>query len=162
MVLRDHTDDISLRKLGLFATQVSSFRRSISTSSSCAAARVCPIGSCHAGTCAFPLRWTQARIKIWMNWRDLKRFKVFFGVQQKQRFVKKTSCLQERSSIEGRLQTFVYLVARFPPTIFYKIYTHGNVVDLGSFAPREYHLERLSQEQGNILPGSTIAGWGFQ
>lgn len=92
----------------------------------------------------------------------LKDFKGFFGVQQKQRFVKKTSCLQERSSIEGRLQTFVYLVARFPPTIFYKIYTHGNVVDLGSFAPREYHLERLSQEQGNILPGSTIVGWGFQ
>jgi len=46
---------------------------------------------------------------------------------------------------------------RFPPTIFYKIYTHGNVVDLGSFAPREYHLERLSQEQGNILPGDL--GW---
>lgn len=46
---------------------------------------------------------------------------------------------------------------RFPPTIFYKIYTHGNVVDLGSFAPREYYLERLSQEQGNILPGDL--GW---
>ena len=47
-------------------------------------------------------------------------------------------------------------LSRFPPTIFYKIYTHGNVVDLGSFAPREYYLERLSQEQGNILPGSTV------
>lgn len=46
------------------------------------------------------------------------------------------------------------LSLRFPPTIFYKIYTHGNVVDLGSFAPREYHLERLSLEQGNILPGA--------
>ena len=44
-------------------------------------------------------------------------------------------------------------MARFPPSIFYKIYTHGNVVDLGSFAPREYHLERMSQEQGLALPG---------
>eukprot|EP00913_Durusdinium_trenchii_P033136 g31022.t2 len=46
---------------------------------------------------------------------------------------------------------------RFPPSIFYKIYTHGNVVDLGSFAPREYHLERMSQEQGLALPGDL--GW---
>lgn len=46
---------------------------------------------------------------------------------------------------------------RFPSSIFYKIYTHGNVVDLGSFAPREYHLERMSQEQGLALPGDL--GW---
>lgn len=42
---------------------------------------------------------------------------------------------------------------RFPPTIYYKIYTHGNVVDLGSFAPRDYHLERLNQENGIAVPG---------
>ncbi|CAJ1398530.1 unnamed protein product [Effrenium voratum] len=35
----------------------------------------------------------------------------------------------------------------FPPSIFYKIYTHGNVVDLGAFAPRDYHHERVSAEQ---------------
>ncbi|CAE7152149.1 Mfi, partial [Symbiodinium pilosum] len=41
----------------------------------------------------------------------------------------------------------------FPPTIYYKIYTHGNVVDLGSFAPRDYHLERQTQETGLAVPG---------
>lgn len=30
-------------------------------------------------------------------------------------------------------------------------------MDLGSFAPREYHLERMSQEQGLTLPGDL--GW---
>jgi hypothetical protein len=28
--------------------------------------------------------------------------------------------------------------SRFPPSIYYKIFTHGAVCDLGSFAPRNY------------------------
>jgi len=45
--------------------------------------------------------------------------------------------------------------SRFPPTIYYKIYTHGAVVDVGSFAPRNYALER---EIGcKLQPGD--AGW---
>ena len=28
--------------------------------------------------------------------------------------------------------------AVFPPTIFYKIYSHGGVTDVGTFAPRDY------------------------
>jgi hypothetical protein len=27
---------------------------------------------------------------------------------------------------------------RFPPLIYYKIFTHGSVVDIGSYAPRNY------------------------
>merc|ERR1719450_708842 len=33
--------------------------------------------------------------------------------------------------------------SRFPPSIYYKIFTHGAVCDLGSFAPRNYAAERL-------------------
>jgi len=44
---------------------------------------------------------------------------------------------------------------RFPPTIYYKIYTHGAIVDLCSFAPRNYELERQTNTRG--LPGD--AGW---
>jgi hypothetical protein len=32
---------------------------------------------------------------------------------------------------------------RFPPSIYYKIFTHGAVCDMGSFAPRNYAAERL-------------------
>jgi len=28
----------------------------------------------------------------------------------------------------------------FPPTIYYKIYCHGSVCDINSFAPRDYAL----------------------
>ena len=27
---------------------------------------------------------------------------------------------------------------KFPPTIYYKIYSHINVADIGAFAPRDY------------------------
>jgi transposase len=32
---------------------------------------------------------------------------------------------------------------KFPPSIYYKIFTHGAVCDLGAFAPRNYAAERL-------------------
>lgn len=32
---------------------------------------------------------------------------------------------------------------RFPPSIYFKIFTHGAVCDMGSFAPRNYAAERL-------------------
>lgn len=32
--------------------------------------------------------------------------------------------------------------SKFPPSIYYKVYTHGNVVDICSFAPRNYAAER--------------------
>lgn len=32
--------------------------------------------------------------------------------------------------------------SRFPPTIYFKIFTHGKVCDLGAFAPRDYAGER--------------------
>mmetsp|Transcript_139744 Transcript_139744/g.243354 ORF Transcript_139744/g.243354 Transcript_139744/m.243354 type:complete len:656 (+) Transcript_139744:112-2079(+) len=37
---------------------------------------------------------------------------------------------------------------KFPPSIYYKIFTHGCVVDLGSFAPRNYAGERMGFPQG--------------
>jgi hypothetical protein len=33
---------------------------------------------------------------------------------------------------------------KFPPLIYYKIYTARNVMDLGAFAPRDYEKERVS------------------
>jgi len=33
--------------------------------------------------------------------------------------------------------------SRFPPSIYYKIFTHGAVCDLGAFAPRNYAAERM-------------------
>jgi len=35
---------------------------------------------------------------------------------------------------------------KFPPSIYYKIYTHGAVVDVGAFAPRNYAAERQMKE----------------
>jgi len=32
--------------------------------------------------------------------------------------------------------------SKFPPSIYFKIYTHGSVVDVGAFAPRNYAAER--------------------
>ena len=41
---------------------------------------------------------------------------------------------------------------RFPPLIYYKIYTHGAVCDVGSYAPRNYaKIKRdIKREQINI------------
>jgi hypothetical protein len=41
---------------------------------------------------------------------------------------------------------------RFPPLIYYKIYTHGPVCDVGSYAPRNYaKIKRdIKKEQINI------------
>jgi len=36
--------------------------------------------------------------------------------------------------------------SKFPPSIYYKIYTHGAVVDVGAFAPRNYAAERRIKE----------------
>mmetsp|Transcript_64488 Transcript_64488/g.127502 ORF Transcript_64488/g.127502 Transcript_64488/m.127502 type:complete len:594 (+) Transcript_64488:86-1867(+) len=36
--------------------------------------------------------------------------------------------------------------SKFPPSIYYKIYTHGAVVDVGAFAPRNYAAERRAKE----------------
>ena len=35
----------------------------------------------------------------------------------------------------------------WPPVVYYKIFTHKSVIDLGSFAPREYFSERLAEEK---------------
>jgi hypothetical protein len=37
---------------------------------------------------------------------------------------------------------------RFPPTIYYKIFVHGGIVDIGSFAPRDY----ASLKKGDKVP----------
>ena len=35
---------------------------------------------------------------------------------------------------------------KFPPLIYYKIFTHGGVVDVNAFAPRDY--ERMKRSKG--------------
>ena len=35
---------------------------------------------------------------------------------------------------------------KFPPLIYYKIFTHGSLCDIGSFAPRDY--QRMKREKG--------------
>jgi len=39
--------------------------------------------------------------------------------------------------------------SKFPPSIYYKVYTHGAVADIGAFAPRSYAAERLGRSSGN-------------
>jgi len=42
---------------------------------------------------------------------------------------------------------------RFPPTIYYKVFTHGKVCDVGAFAPRDYAQERY------VGKGNAPDGW---
>ena len=41
----------------------------------------------------------------------------------------------------------------FPPTIYYKIYTHRSVADIGAFAPRDYLLQAMVDRRGLLPPG---------
>ena len=34
---------------------------------------------------------------------------------------------------------------RFPPEVYFKIFTHRPLCDVNSFAPRDYNLERKSE-----------------
>jgi len=54
----------------------------------------------------------------------------------------------------------------FPPTIYYKVFCHGSLLDIGSFAPRDYtdgsakaQIPRHSLEQGEQLPDISHNGW---
>eukprot|EP01044_Picomonas_judraskeda_P011466 COSAG03_NODE_1566_length_3865_cov_5.286511_1_plen_350_part_00 len=54
----------------------------------------------------------------------------------------------------------------FPPTIYYKVFCHGSLLDIGSFAPRDYTQEgskrqipRHSIEPGERLPNTSHDGW---
>mmetsp|Transcript_160097 Transcript_160097/g.513659 ORF Transcript_160097/g.513659 Transcript_160097/m.513659 type:complete len:713 (-) Transcript_160097:86-2224(-) len=42
---------------------------------------------------------------------------------------------------------------RFPPTIYFKVFTHGKICDVGAFAPRDYAGERLFGK------GNAPEGW---
>jgi hypothetical protein len=50
---------------------------------------------------------------------------------------------------------------RFPPSIYYKIFTHGAVCDLGAFAPRNYAAERLGapRREEDFYCRSENNGW---
>eukprot|EP00931_Biecheleriopsis_adriatica_P056719 TRINITY_DN33629_c0_g1_i1.p1 TRINITY_DN33629_c0_g1~~TRINITY_DN33629_c0_g1_i1.p1 ORF type:complete len:579 (+),score=84.49 TRINITY_DN33629_c0_g1_i1:70-1806(+) len=48
---------------------------------------------------------------------------------------------------------------RFPPSIYYKIYTHGNIVDLCSFAPRNYHAAREGNNDAAWYQRVECNGW---
>ena len=54
----------------------------------------------------------------------------------------------------------------FPPTIYYKVFCHGSLLDIGSFAPRDYtdgsakaQIPRHSLEPGEQLPDISHNGW---
>ena len=54
----------------------------------------------------------------------------------------------------------------FPPTIFYKVFCHGGLLDIGAFAPRDYTREgskkalpRHSIRTGDVLPDHSHDGW---
>ncbi len=54
----------------------------------------------------------------------------------------------------------------FPPTIYYKVFCHGSLLDIGSFAPRDYTQEaskkqmpRHSIEPGQRVPNTNHDGW---
>lgn len=54
----------------------------------------------------------------------------------------------------------------FPPTIYYKVFCHGSLLDIGSFAPRDYTQEssknplaRHSIEPGQKVPDTSHSGW---
>ena len=39
---------------------------------------------------------------------------------------------------------------RFPPLIYYKIFTHGGVVDINAFAPRDYNALKKEHRKDTI------------
>lgn len=63
----------------------------------------------------------------------------------------KNICPNEAQYLDPSLQVrvkFRFGGIEFPPSIYYKIFTHGPVIDLNAFAPRHYALERaLKMEQ---------------
>jgi hypothetical protein len=43
------------------------------------------------------------------------------------------------------------LQEKFPPNIYYKIFTHRNVADIGAFAPRDYTLADNKSLPANLV-----------
>jgi hypothetical protein len=39
---------------------------------------------------------------------------------------------------------------KFPPLIYYKIFIHGGVVDIGSFAPRDYSKMKKEKKKATL------------
>lgn len=96
-----------------------------------------------------------AAIKIQRFWRKLGNYRIFCALRDivaKFRgtgdpFLLLRSILpMESMYLDPAMQVHVRFRLggeRFPPSIYYKIFTHGAVCDLGSFAPRNYAAERL-------------------
>ena len=49
-----------------------------------------------------------------------------------------------------RCKFTLYKDQKFPPLIYYKIFTHGSIVDINAFAPRDYEKMRKEKKKTSI------------
>ncbi|TPX65299.1 hypothetical protein SpCBS45565_g05256 [Spizellomyces sp. 'palustris'] len=86
-------------------------------------------------------------VKIYRFHRDLIRFRLRGDPRKLLRFINP----QESQLIDGAMGIHVKFRlggTAFPPTIYYKIFVHKNLVDMNAFSPRDY----TSQESKQLLP----------
>lgn len=111
-----------------------------------------------------------AILRVQRAWRRLSDYRVYESLKDTIAGFRRTGdpCLllrtvlpRESMLLDPSMQVHVRFRlggTRFPPSIYYRIYTHGTVVDLGAFAPRNYAAERAG-EHANWYAREENNGW---
>lgn len=95
-----------------------------------------------------------AATKIQQAWRNISNYRIYYALRDivaqfrgngDPYLLLRSILPREAMLLDPAMQTHVRFRLggmRFPPSIYYKIFTHGAVCDIGSFAPRSYAAER--------------------
>ena len=108
-----------------------------------------------------PLSIHQAALKIQKTWRSYTNVKIFKYYKELIRFKLKGNpkellktinpseafLIDKASNVHLRFRLGGY---KFPPLIYYKIYIHSGVVDVNSFAPRNYEAMKKFTKKATI------------
>lgn len=95
----------------------------------------------------------QAAHKIQRRWRSHTNTKIFQFFKQLIEFKERGDPRELLRSINPRETQLLDVASnvhvrfrlggeKFPPTVYYKIFTHGGLCDVNSYAPRDYNHER--------------------
>lgn len=98
-------------------------------------------------------RWRRSHIykRIYRIFRDLIKFRLIGDPKQLLRTINPNEAylFDKSTKIYVRFRLGSGYSGGFPPVIYYKVFTHGTVCDLGSFAPKNYKKKEFR------LPGSS-------
>jgi IQ calmodulin-binding motif len=108
-----------------------------------------------------PLSIHQAALKVQRAWRSYTNTKIFRYYKELIRFKLKGNpkellktinpseahLIDKASNVHLRFRLGGY---KFPPLIYYKIYIHSGVVDVNSFAPRDYEAMKKASKKTTI------------